>query len=127
MLMSTRSKAASYSSQLVLTGSPIATDSAPTNLASVSSGRRVSYPAGFLGSSAATMCAFALDGTGAVVRFWWYDLSQDLWVPNATTGTLTAASTNSLVQSVGYMPGALFHCQVISNAGSVTKIAVLIR
>lgn len=127
MLISTRNRAASYSTALVLTGSPIASDAAPTNLASVDPSRRITYPRGFLLSSTAAMCAFALDGTSIVVRNWFYDIGIDLWIPNGTTGTLVSATANSLIQVVGYMPGALFFTQVVSNAGGTTKLATALR
>jgi hypothetical protein len=61
MLFTTRSKAPRYTAGMVLTGSPIANDSAPTDLASVALTRRLAFPAGFLLSSAACACAFAYD------------------------------------------------------------------
>jgi hypothetical protein len=127
MIFTTRSKAASYSAGMVLTGSPISNDSAPTDLASVTILRRLAFPPGFLLSSAATVCAFAYDGSNAVVRPWWYDATLNLWIPNGNTGTLVSAGAASLVQVVGYMPGALFFLQVVSNVGNATKIAFLLR
>lgn len=74
------------------------------------------------------LTAFAVDGSSTCVgRFWWYDRSVDLWIPNGTTVTLTTASTNSGTAPVGCMPGCLHHFQVTANAGSVTKIGVMFR
>ena len=109
-------------------GSAIGVDAAPTNLASVPAARRITTPPGIFVTSALSLAAYAYDGSSTcIVRFWWYDHVQLIWIPNGNLGTLTTASTNSLVQSVGCMPGALFYCQVTANAGGVTKIAFTLR
>lgn len=89
-------------------------------------GRIITTPPGPFVTSAYALVAFSYDGTSAIVRFWWYDDVQLIWVPNGNVGTLTTASTNSLAQAVGCMPGAKFYCQITSNTG-VTKIAFTLR
>lgn len=128
MLVETRNTAPSYTSLCWITGAPISTDAAPTNLASVPAARRITTPPGIFVTSALNLVAFAVDGSSTcIVRFWWHDDVLDLWVPNGNLGTLTTASTNTLSQVIGCMPGCLFYCQVTANAGNTTKIAVAIK
>lgn len=128
MQVTTRNDASSYTALCWITGAPIGTDADPTNLASVAAGRRITYPKGIFLTSSTSLCAFGIGGASScVVRFWWYDSALDLWVPNGNVGTLTSASTSSLIQGVGCMPGSQFFCQVVSNAGGTTSIAFLIR
>jgi hypothetical protein len=128
MKVETHNGAASYTALLWITGAPVATDAAPTNLASVAVTRRISAPANLFVTPGLAIVAFAADGSSTCVgRFWWYDSAQDLWVPNGTTVTLTTASTNSGLATVGCMPGCLHHFQVTANAGGTTKIGVTLR
>lgn len=128
MIITTKNRATSFIPTLYIdnTGVTIPNDSPPTNLASVASGRRMQIPKGILLTTGLGIVGFAIDGTSCVIRFWWYDAAHDIWVANGATGTLTTGSTNTLINTVGCMPGSLWHCQVVSNVG-VTKLSVLIR
>lgn len=124
----THNTAASYSADLWITGAPIATDSDPTNLASVTAARRITIRQGIFMASGTQISAWAADGSSTiVVRFWWYDAGQDLWIPNGTVATLTTATTNVTNAVHGAMPGSLWFCQVTANAGSTTKLGITIR
>jgi len=128
MQVTTKNTAASYTALLWLTGAPVGLDSAPTDLASVAAGRRMTIPAGIFVTSALIIAAYAYDGSSTTTgRFWWYDPTFDIWVPNGNVVTLTTASTNVGTAIIGCVPGMLHHYQVVANAGGTTKIAVLIR
>jgi len=128
MRVETQNIANSYTADLVLTGTPIGTDAAPTNLASVAAARRIAIRPGIFMSAGTAINAFALDGSSTIVgRFWWYEASVDLWIPNGAGLTLTTATTNSGVNTHGAMPGALWHFQVTANAGGTTKVAIVIK
>lgn len=128
MQVTTRNSALSFTAQCWVEngGAAIADDAAPTNLASVAAGRRFSNPAGILLTSAANLMAFAVGGTSAIIRFWWYDSVMDLWVPNGANATITSATTNSAASLVGSMPGSQFYMQMVTNTG-VTKVAFFLR
>lgn len=127
MLVTTQNTAATYAPLCMITGSPIATDSAPTNLASVPSARIITTPPGIFVTSVLNLSSWTYDGTSAVARYWWYDSVYDLWVPHGTTQTMTTATANVINFQVGCMPGAKFFCQITTNTGSVSKIAFTLR
>jgi hypothetical protein len=128
MIITTRNKAASYSADAWITGAPIPTDSPPTNLASVPVGRRITIRSGIVMTPGTQISAFAADGSSTCVgRFWWYDLSNNLWVANGAGLTLTTGGTNVGNVIHGTMPGSLWFFQVTANAGGTTKIGILVR
>lgn len=128
MKVETQNTAPSFTARLWITGAPIGTDTAPTNLASVPEARRITVPSGIFVTPGLSLIAYAIDGSSTIVgRFWWYDHVQLIWVPNGAGVTLTTATTNSGAVTIGCMPGALHHFQVTANAGSTTQVAILTR
>lgn len=120
-----------------ITGSPISVDADPNSIggggagslaALQTAGRVITTPEGIVMTSSMTLVFAAYDGASTcIVRAWWFDDAMLLWVPNGATSTLTTATSNASVSTIGCMPGAKFYLQVTANAGNVTKLAFFIR
>lgn len=115
-------------------GSAIAVDNTP-NTTPPAPARILTMPTGvFLANTAVApsvvgitnVSAALTDGTGATIRIWMFDTSQNLWVALGNSSARTTAAANLLNVQCGCTPGAQFFCQVIANTG-VTKIAFFIH
>lgn len=138
MLLTTRNKAASYAAAVWVErgGAALTNESDPNTLApddptqpnSVTQGtsRIIQARSGIFITSGFQIIGYAIGGTSSTVRFWWYDDTKALWVPNGGAVTLTSGTTNSGSATVGCMPGAKWFAQVLANTG-ITKLAYLLR
>jgi hypothetical protein len=137
MIISTRNKAAKFSAPCWIenSGSALATEANPTDLASVTGiatnlsglgGRIITTPAGIFVTGGVQIIAYAVGGTSCTVRFWWYDDVKRIWIANGAVVTLTTATTNSGTTTFGCMPGSRWFAQIVTNTG-VTAVAVLVR
>ncbi len=115
---------ASFSLAVWYTGA-LAADAAPTNLASVAAARILRCTAkrdGVMAFGGALLRTVIFDGTSLVVRPWFFDDTQAIWIPHGANITLTTATTNTGALTIGNMAGARLYVQVITNTGSVTAL-----
>lgn len=132
MQVTTRNTADSYTAQCWITGAAGFVDASP-NVTPPDPARIISAPANVIGiangfplGTSPSVAAFVADGTGATLRFWWYDDTQATWVQSGNAFARTYAG-NNVLDLVGLAaPGKRFFCQVTANTG-VTKVAFLIR
>jgi hypothetical protein len=129
-VFTTRNKAPNYYSAdawITNGGAALGINADPTNLASVPVNRRVANGRRPL-TSGTTFTCFIVDGTSTcTIRFWWYDASMDLWIPDGSGGALTTGGANMGLALSGNTPGAIRYLQVTANAGGTTQIALVYR
>jgi len=109
----------------IIGGAALGNDAAPTNLGSVPANRILRCTAkrnGVVTMGGMTLRMVIADGTSLVVRPWFYDDTQAIWIPHGTAQTLTAASTNTASVVVGNMGGAKFFMQITTNTGNVSAL-----
>jgi hypothetical protein len=126
MIVTTRNRAPTFTSQLWITGAANFTDSSPNSVAPDPATRVITTPAGIIVTPGTGVGLFLVDGTSASIRFWWYDDGHSIWIPAGNVQALTYAAVSAASATVGCMPGAKWFAQFTANTG-VTKASFFIR
>lgn len=118
-----RSTDSTFALSVWVQGAPVTTDSAPTNLASVSAGRIV-RGSGKKGSVAimgtGTVRVACIGGTSVAVIPWYYDNTLSVWVGLSAAVTVNAGQSTAFQAQAFY--GAKIFIQITTVTGGVTAV-----